>query len=396
MMRLTKVTNFEPVNCIEVHQGFSDFYVCAIKAKDLLRICQPIRAELLDSEVENDPLDIGIFRPSGPQRKVAEKRPEQIAKYISSGMAAFPNSIIIGANLTEEGFLLDEEKWEWKVDNGKLTVQKGARVAAIIDGQHRLQGYELISQKNPEDVCLDDELVCSVYLNLPITYHAQLFSTINSTQRKVPKNLIYQLYQIDMDEKQPKYWSPEVLSVYLARALGVDKKSPLKSKLVLAIDKGESPSSKDWKVSLSAVVEGLLKLYSSRPFDDRDKFYAKSMEEKTRNVLNNDGSPWRKLYLENKDREIYENIVDFLSQFYELDTDDDSAFKSSIGISTILEVFSEILKENSGNYEQIRGLITDRLRTIDFAAIPKDKTTKNRKNLKEALFQAFLAKPEEI
>lgn len=396
MMRLSKVTNFSPVTCIEVHQGFSNFYVCAIKAKDLLRICQPIRAEVLDGEVAHDPLDIGLFRPSGPQRKVAEKRPEQIAKYISSGMAAFPNSIIIGANLTDEGFLLEEAKWEWNVVDGKLIVQDEARVAAIIDGQHRLQGYELIRQQNPTDVCLEDELVCSVYLNLPITYHAQLFATINTTQRKVPKNLIYQLYQIDMDEKQPKYWSPEVLSVYLARALGLDPNSPLHNKLVLAIDKGESPSSNEWKVSLSAVVEGLLKLYSSRPFDDRDQFYAKSMEEKTRNVLKNDGSPWRHLYLENKDREIYENLVDFLSKFFNFDTDNDSAFKSSIGISSILEVLSEVLKENSGNYEKIKDRITESLKSIKFSDISKDKTTKNKKNLKEALFQAFSVKSKDI
>lgn len=392
-MNLKKVLKFNPINCIEVHQGFGSFYICAIKARDLLKICQPIRAEVLDGEIENDPLDFGLFRPSGPQRKVAEKRPEQIAKYISTGMAAFPNSVIIGANLTEDGFLLEEDAWEWKVVNNKLTIEDNSCAAAIIDGQHRLQGYELLSKENSEHPSLEDELVCSVYLNLPITYHAQLFSTINSTQRKVPKNLIYQLYQIDMDEKQPKYWSPEVLSVYLARALGLDPKSPLHQRLVLAIDKSAGPLKKDWKVSLSAVVEGLLKLYSSKPFEDRDKFYSKKMEQKTRDVLKIDDSPWRKLYLENNDRAIYENLINFLNTFYRLDSDPDSAFKSSIGISAIFEALAELLKDNNGKYESIENKLIENLGKIDFANLPKEKITKNKKILKNAIIQSFKFNP---
>lgn len=392
-MNLKRVSKFNPINCIEVHQGFGKFYICAIKAKDLLKICQPIRAEVLDGEIENDPLDFGLFRPSGPQRKVAEKRPEQIAKYISTGMAAFPNSVIIGANLTEDGFLLEEDAWEWKVVNNKLTIKDNSCAAAIIDGQHRLQGYELLSKEIAEHPSLEDELVCSVYLNLPITYHAQLFSTINSTQRKVPKNLIYQLYQIDMDENQPKYWSPEVLSVYLARALGLDPKSPLHQRLVLAIDKSAGPLKKDWKVSLSAVVEGLLKLYSSKPLEDRDKFYSKKMEQKTRDVLKIDDSPWRKLYLENNDRAIYENLINFLNTFYRLDSDPDSAFKSSIGISAIFEALAELLKDNNGKYESIENKLIENLGKIDFDNIPKDKITKNKKILKNAIIQSFKFNP---
>ena len=390
-MNLKKVSNFNPTPCIKVNQGFGEFYICAIKAKELLRICQPIRAEVLDGEIENDPFDIGLFRPSGPQRKVAEKRPEQIAKYIATGMAAFPNSVIIGANLTEDGFLLEAESWEWNVTDGMLTIKDNACAAAIIDGQHRLQGYELLKDENHPS--LEDELVCSIYLNLPITYHAQLFSTINSTQRKVPKNLIYQLYQIDMDEKQPKYWSPEVLSVYLARALGLDPKSPLNKRLVLAIDKNAPFPDQEWRVSLSAVVEGLLKLYSSKPFDDRDNFYAKKMEEKTRDSLKIDNSPWRKLYLENNDRAIYENVVSFLSALYRIDNKADSAFKSSIGISATFEALAELLKNNNGDYEKIRVKLEQSLNTIDFISLPKEKTTKNKKNLKDTIIQAFSTNP---
>ncbi len=389
-MLLNKIEHFEPLPCIEVKQGFGTFYVCAIKAKDLLEICQPIRADILDGEIDNDPFEAGIFKPAGPQRKVGEKRPEQIARYISTGMAAFPNSIIIGANITDEGFLLDEESRQWIYSNGCISIEDNACAAAIIDGQHRLQGYELIKKSNSNLECLEDELVCSIYLDLPITYHAQLFSTINSTQRKVPKNLIYQLYQIDMDERKPQYWSPEVLSVYLSRALGMDPESALFKRLVLAVDKRPNGLQKDWNVSLSAVVEGLLKLFSSKPLDDRESFHSDKMEVVKRTDLKNDKSPWRFEYINNKDRDIYENVRDFINFIYANDKDMDSAFKSSIGISSILAAFAEILTAFNGNYKNIQSRFKSDIYELKFRALPKDRVSKNKKLLKDSIVSFFL------
>ncbi|RBW65352.1 hypothetical protein DS893_09650 [Vibrionales bacterium C3R12] len=386
-MNRDHINNFKPVPSIKVTQGFGEFYICAIKAKDLLKICQPVRAEVLDGEIENDPLDIGLNKPSGHQRKVGYKRPEQIAQYIKTGFAAFPNSIIIGANISEEGYLLEGEEQQWTFEDGHLKIEDGALVAAIIDGQHRLEGYKLI-----QDECgpsLDDELVCSVYLNLPITYHAQLFSTINSTQRKVPKNLIYQLYQIDMDESKPKYWSPEVLSVYLSRAFGMDNNSPLFGKVVLAIDKGELDRrpENDWSVSLSSLVEGILKLISKKPIDDRDVFYSKKMEVKERTDLSEDGSAWRHLYLTNRDRAIYKNLTVFLkSLFSKLPID--SAFRSSIGITAAFDAL-KILLESGVEFEYLTKHIYESLELVNFELLPNEKVTKSKSTLRNVLLLAF-------
>ncbi|MBE3667446.1 DGQHR domain-containing protein [Vibrio vulnificus] len=382
-----RINNFNPVPSIKVTQGFGEFYVCVIKAKDLLKICQPIRAEVLDGEVENDPLDIGLNKPLGHQRTVGKKRPEQIAQYIKTGFAAFPNSIIIGANISEDGYLLEDDKQQWFFEDGYLKIKDDSLVAAIIDGQHRLEGYKLIQDEG--GASLEDELVCSVYLNLPITYHAQLFSTINSTQRKVPKNLIYQLYQIDMDESKPKYWSPEVLSVYLSRAFGLDKNSPLYGKVILAIDKGDIniPTSHDWSVSLSSLVEGILKLISKKPIDDRDVFYSKKMEVKERTDLSEDGAVWRNLYLTNKDRAIYQNLTAFMQAlFSKLPTD--SAFRSSIGITAALDAL-RILLESGGVFEYIEKHMYESLELIDFASLPNEKVTKSKSTLRDVLLLAF-------
>ncbi|HIF9126811.1 TPA: DGQHR domain-containing protein [Photobacterium damselae] len=386
-MNRNRINSFNPVPSIKVTQGFGEFYVCAIKAKDLLNICQPIRAEVLDGEIENDPLDIGLNKPLGHQRTVGIKRPEQIAQYIKTGVAAFPNSIIIGANISEEGYLLEGDKQQWFFEDGYLKIKDNSLVAAIIDGQHRLEGYKIIQEEG--GASLEDELVCSVYLNLPITYHAQLFSTINSTQRKVPKNLIYQLYQIDMDENKPEYWSPEVLSVYLSRAFGLDKNSPLHGRVVLAIDKDDTTirASRDWSVSLSSLVEGILKLISKKPIYDRDVFYSKKMEVKKRTDLREDGSAWRHLYLSNKDREVYQNLTSFMKALFSR-LPEDSAFHSSIGITAALDAL-RILLESGEAFEGIKANMNDSFQLINFDSLPNEKVTKSKSTLRNVLLLAF-------
>lgn len=374
--------------CIKVEQGFGTFYACSIQAKDLLTICEPIRAEVLDDDIDNNILDLSIQKSKGTQRKLGRNRPEQIADYIKSGVAAFPNSIIIGANISQEGYLLEDDSRQWNIDNNSIIINKGALTAAIIDGQHRLAGFELLEKGDP---ALEDYLLCSVYMDIPMTYHAQIFSTINSTQRKVNKNLIYQLYQIDMDENEPRFWSPEVLSVYLSRALGVDKKSPFKGKVVLAVLKENEPKLNDWKVSLSSLVEGILKLISSKPREDRDAFYSKKMEQKTRNCLDIDSSPWRERYLNMNDKFIYNSLLSYLSKCFSI-IDADSAYKSSIGATALLEAFKELLGKELMDYSDIDDNIVECFRTINQGGIPQDKTSKNKSLLRDVIIVSFIRK----
>lgn len=371
-------------SCIPVKQSFGVFYACSIPAKDLLNICQPIRAEVLDDDLDNDPLNFSIKKSTGTQRELGISRPEQIRDYIKTGVAAFPNSIIIGANISENGFLLEENERTWQVENNLLKISKGALTAAIIDGQHRLAGFELLES---DDIALNEYLLCSIYLNIPMTYHAQIFSTINSTQRKVHKNLIYQLYQIDMDEKEPKYWSPEVLSVYLSRALGTDGDSILKNRIVLALDNEDTE--KDWNISLSSMVEGILKLISESPQRDRDSFYSKRMESKIRRDVGEDNSVWRDRYLEMRDKSIYEDLRGFFNTCFK-NFDEDSAYKSSIGCTALLDALRELLLKPKVDYGFIDSILIDLIANIDQSKVPQDKVTKYKSTFRDVFIASFI------
>jgi len=371
-------------SCIPVKQSFGMFYACSISAKDLLKICQPIRAEVLDNDLDNNPLNLSIKKSTGTQRQLGNSRPEEIKDYIKTGVAAFPNSIIIGANISEDGFLLEENQRTWKVEDNCLKISKGALTAAIIDGQHRLAGFELLEE---DDLALNENLLCSIYLNIPMTYHAQIFSIINSTQRKVHKNLIYQLYQIDMDEKEPKYWSPEVLSVYLSRALGTDTDSILKNRIVLAIDNKDTE--KDWNISLSSMVEGILKLISESPQRDRDSFYSKKMESKIRRDVGEDNAVWRERYLEMRDKSIYEDLRGFFNTCFNM-FDEDSAYRSTVGCAALLEALRELLSKPKVNYTLIDSRLTELIENIDQSKMPKDKVTKNQSTFRDVFIASFI------
>jgi hypothetical protein len=44
-------------------------------------------------------------------------------------------------------------------------------------------------------------LVCSVYFDLPRPFQAQLFATINSTQKRVDRSLTYELFGYNIVEE---------------------------------------------------------------------------------------------------------------------------------------------------------------------------------------------------
>lgn len=377
------VTTLKQYDCLLVKQPFGSFYACSIPARELLEICKPVRAEVLDEKVDNDPLELSPRKYKGTQRPLAKNRPEQIKQYIETGVSAFPNSIIIGANIDQSGFLIDSEERGWVFDNGKIIISQGSSKAAVIDGQHRLSGFELLPENHP---ALDSHLLCSIYLDIPITYHAQIFSIINSTQRKVNKNLIYQLYQVDLDSNKPQFWSPDVLSVYMARGLNSDEESKLKNRLVLAIE--ETEVADDWSISLSSVVESVLKFISESPSKDRDKFYSKVMEQCERSMLKPDSSIWRDLYRGGRDRVIYDRIKRLVNCVYD-DRMVDTAYCSSIGFSALMDAFRVFIDKSGYDFDVAFTCIEESKNLVNYKKLPREKNSSTKAKMRDIMLYEF-------
>ncbi|MFJ2969564.1 DGQHR domain-containing protein [Pseudomonas fulva] len=327
---------------LRVRQPLGTFYVISISAEKLLHLCYSDKAELSEDG----------FNITGTQRIEDEKRQREISDFIGTEEAAFPNSIILGANYDEEGNYIESEA-SWSVEGDeegslRLRIPSKLKMASIIDGQHRLRSFRYADP----DRRINFDLICSVYLDLPIPYHAYLFSTINFNQRKVDKSLAYNLFGFDIEATDPKAWVPETLAVSIARRLNVED-GPFKGAVSLGVV-GGGVDSQDFNVSMATIVDGLLKLYSKKPKSDRSKMMSIPKEKRDRKVLDGDGSPLRFLYRNGLDEVIYEVVTNYFvavaSIFWE-DVAPGSYIKKTVGVQALFDVLLKLLDNFESNLD---------------------------------------------
>ncbi|MCB2426047.1 DGQHR domain-containing protein [Methylophaga pinxianii] len=337
---------------IRVDQPLGSFFIASIPAKLLLDTCHSVRAELLDYEESTSIHAIGKFfdKIKGTQREHKPRRLEQIRSYTEEAEACFPNAIILGANYNTDGEFVSDEGIRWKVEEVSdgvynLFIPSKEKLASIIDGQHRVFGFEGSSRQ-------EMPLVCSIFIDLPMPYHAQLFTKINTTQKRVDKNLAYNLYQFDMEQGDSETWGPEILAVYFARVLASDKGSPLKGQIKL----GLSGSKANTTISMASIVDGILSLITSDSEKDRSLLHKVSLSEgRSRELLRevSTSAPLRELYLNNKDKTLYELISNYLRVLKSLLWDEyDEAFilRRTLGIQATFDFLREIAKHYDSSH----------------------------------------------
>lgn len=327
---------------IKVSQPFGTFFITKIKAKQLLEISFPNKLRIINQEGKLE----------GNQREQQGKRIKEIANYINTVECAFPNSIILAANWSEDGDIVENEAIRWTLqkvseDVFTLIIPTASKLASIIDGQHRLYGFE-----NVDDEKKEMELTCSIYFDLPSSFQAYIFATINFNQKKVDKSLAYELYGYNLDTEEPKSWSPEKLAVYLTRKLNLEKDSAFYNHILIAPQNDNlifeiSPKKMNWHISTATIVEGIMKLYSQNHKRDRDLMYQLSVERgRSREMLSDDTTPFRKYYIEGNDLLIYKTINNFFwaanNRLFD-HSDHDSYIKKTIGIQGLFDVLKEIL-----------------------------------------------------
>lgn len=334
------------IKAIKVIQPLGEFYIAKIKARDLLKIST--------SQVARYDRNGNVI---GNQRPINIDRLKAIAKYIQSEEMSFPTSIIVAANVNANGIIYDDEDNRWKIkttsipDVFELEIPEHCISALIIDGQHRLKAFE---EKTLDDSYRDIELVCSIFFDLPGSYQAYLFATINGNQKRVDKSLALELFGINLDNEPQNTWSPEKLAVYITRKFNFTKGSPLEGKIRLAPLCGVDTDKSKWLLSTAAMVEGITKLISSNPQRDRDELVRKRknfFEDKSRKRLKDisDNSVLRKLYIETEDEEIYSKLCNYFTSVNNLlwvNADADSIINKTIGISALFDVLRSLLEQS--------------------------------------------------
>ena len=128
----------------------------------------------------DDPLE-------GFQRRLDEKRAQEIADYIDSGFGTIPNAVVLSAQ--------PEAELTVKKGGRALTIKMHPKAFLVLDGQHRVWGYKLAKSKLRIPVV--------IYTGLTKAEETRLFIDINTKQRPVPSELLLDIKQLAELEGDP-------------------------------------------------------------------------------------------------------------------------------------------------------------------------------------------------
>lgn len=183
------------VPALRVVQGGMEFYAFAMDSKTLRRLCEVSRRESGNRQ--------------GYQRYLSEERIRQVGDYIKKPRATFPNSVIVN---------FDKDRLRYEAtpnsSSGVLIIQDVERSAWVIDGQHRLYGFEKSEGR-------EFDLLVSAFVGLSVGDQATVFKVINSTQKGVNPSLIYDLIELTKDAEYQDERAHE-----LVKALNEEGDSP--------------------------------------------------------------------------------------------------------------------------------------------------------------------------
>jgi DGQHR domain-containing protein len=209
------------VPALKNRMGKKDCYTFSISPEYLLKIAYVAR------RARGRATDIETY-----QRMIRKSRLKEIAKYIEEG-GVFPTNIVVslkgkkcarfdkgsGSGITEGAAY------------GTLHLSPAYGSAWVIDGQHRLYAYSGLSN------AASGHLSVLAFIDLDASTQTKLFMDINSEQRRVPRNLLQELYA-DL------FWYEEDeelrLQAILARAIKVladDSDSPFRDRVLFEGDR---------------------------------------------------------------------------------------------------------------------------------------------------------------
>jgi len=168
-MRAFGEGNSVKASFIKVKQARRSFYLTALPAKFLVHITYAARRRQDDEE-------------GAVQRVLNQSRIGGIKTFALQD-GDFPASIAlnwVGAPL--------------QVDGSTLNIPNEARSAQILDGQHRVAGLGEALEDRP---ALGNQMIpVAIYSGLDTRECANIFLSINTEQKPVPKSLVYDLYGI--------------------------------------------------------------------------------------------------------------------------------------------------------------------------------------------------------
>ncbi|GAB3229871.1 DGQHR domain-containing protein [Pseudaeromonas pectinilytica] len=154
----------------------------------------------------------GVDKEEGAVQRVLNKRRISDIKEFILGGHTFFNSFIL--NWTDDNY-----KLAFDDDNIILPIVNSS--AQVIDGQHRIAGFE--AAMDEDESVGERDIIVTLCVGLTTPKAAEIFLNINTEQKPVPKSLMYDLFgEVIDDETHAVNRSTDI-----ARYLNEDPDSPL-------------------------------------------------------------------------------------------------------------------------------------------------------------------------
>lgn len=186
MSKIKDKDDRESLASILVTQGQFKYHIVSMRSEILEDTCFTITRE-------EDPVQ-------GFQRRLDEKRAEEIAKYIDEGRGSIPTAVILSAQ--------EEADLQRNIPNKTISFKKDKRAFLIIDGQHRVWGF--IKAKKNKNL----RIPVVIYEGLSRVEEAQLFIDINRNQKEVPPELILDVQRLLQQESEEERICNEIFTLF--------------------------------------------------------------------------------------------------------------------------------------------------------------------------------------
>ncbi len=324
---------------IELSQNIGVFYIGKLNGNTLYKMAKSdIRAIVNETEYQ------------GIQRQLEPSRVKKIKQYLEASYATLPNSIILNVN-SEKIVSSDKNNLEVYISDTTFT---------IIDGQHRLSGFQ-----NSDENLQSFELPVAIFIDLDISDQALIFSTINSEQKKVDPSLKFDL------ENYSRVDTPKKKISQLVYAFNNDRDSPWRGQIKLTGRKDiNSPNA---MITQKAFGDAIVK-YLFDEVTDETKIRRILIEGGDLEEIQYDVNRYLfwDFYVNNKMDVLYKILLNYFNAFQTVFAkdwgDSKSILNKTTGYNAIMLLFKPIYlycKENkSFTQERITAIISP-LRTLD-------------------------------
>ncbi len=338
--------------CQRIVQPIGDLYTTSIDWLTLKKIAYTFPRVLMGIDESGKEEYAGIQRLLSPERK------KEIASYVNKDSSAtFPSSIIINIPIEELDVIPvnplytvsnnNEQKEIKSLNlNQSLDLQIPEQyififpykesVAQIIDGQHRMSGFENSSDE------LRFDLPITIFVDQLIPVQAEIFSTINGKQTRVTPSLVYDLFGLSQKR------SPYRVANELVKLLNESDDSPLKNWIRIL---GKANEFYAGFITQSTVVKNLLLLICGniKQAEEDKRVLALGKKPTTKPTFTSRETIFRDFFISEEDEIIFKSITNFFKAVKDIYTveweKEDSILKKTVGFTALFKVFIFLAKK---------------------------------------------------